>query len=200
MSNGSVFSEKYLAGTGLSQFAPILLRISMFIERKYTDSSFSPPSLPTKSPNLSASLVTRVVPERCMPMMITGFLTHLIKIQPPLCLFFFVESGEFQKFFVPADFRDSSARQHHNPVRVFYGRKPVGYDEGSPVFHQVIQRRLYLVFRFAVKRTCRLVKDKNGRVFQDGPRDGKPLPLAAGKPRPGFAYDRPRALRQSRYE
>ena len=57
----------------------------------------------------------------------------------------------------------------------------MGNGDGRSPFYQAVQTLLNNRFRFNIQRTGRLVEYQNIRVFDNRPRDGKPLPLPAGK-------------------
>ena len=91
---------------------------------------------------------------------------------------------------------DLSLLDHDNPVRIPHGREPVGYDEcGAPV-EQCLQRLLDEPLGFAVERGGGLVENQNGRVLEQRPGNGDPLPLAAGKSSAPFPDDGVIAIRQ----
>ena len=60
----------------------------------------------------------------------------------------------------------------------------MGNDEGGSMNHQALQGLLDQVLRLRVQGRGRLVQDEDGRVFEDCPSNGDPLPLAARDPDP----------------
>ncbi len=71
-------------------------------------------------------------------------------------------------------------------------------DDDRSVFDQVTQRSLYEHFRFGVEVGSGLIEDQDGRVFQQGPRNGKALALASAELGSSFSDDGIVRLRQAR--
>ncbi len=65
----------------------------------------------------------------------------------------------------------------------------MGDDEGGPVLHEPLQRRLHLPLRLGIQRRCGLVEDEDGGVPDNGPRNADPLALTAGEPHAALADD-----------
>ena len=63
----------------------------------------------------------------------------------------------------------------------------MGDDERRAVQHQIAERLLHQPLRLGVERRGRLVENEDGRVLEQRPGDGQPLPLPAGQPLPAFA-------------
>ena len=63
----------------------------------------------------------------------------------------------------------------------------VGDDEGRPALHQVGEGLLHQPLGLGVERGGGLVEDEDGRVLEQGARDGDALPLPAGEPAPPLA-------------
>src|ERR1017187_1024024 len=92
-----------------------------------------------------------------------------------------INSALGDEFFVGADFADLPLFEHHNFVRAAYRGKPVRDDDDGAVLHQVGQRPLYQHFALRVQVAGGFVQDQDGRVLQQGSRDGEALALSAGK-------------------
>src|ERR1035438_9839880 len=92
-----------------------------------------------------------------------------------------INSALGDEFFVGADFADLPIFEHHNLVRASNRGKPVRDDDDGAVLHQVGQRLLYQHFALRVQVAGGFVQDQDGRVLQQGARDGEALALAAGK-------------------
>src|ERR1700704_5144424 len=61
-------------------------------------------------------------------------------------------------------------------------------NDGAPV-SETLERCLDHALGFGIERRCRLVKQQDRRVFEQGARDGKPLLLAARKKTSLVTYD-----------
>jgi hypothetical protein len=94
-----------------------------------------------------------------------------------------------QKLFVGALFHDAALLDHHHPVRIRNGRQTVGNDKADTPFHQLPQTFLDADLGAGIDRAGRFGQDEDGRIGQDGPRDGHELPLSAGQARSPFGYD-----------
>src|ERR1017187_7114628 len=92
-----------------------------------------------------------------------------------------INSALGDEFFVGADFADLPLFEHHNLVRPAYGGKPVRDDDYGAVLHQVGQRLLYQHFALRVQVAGGFVQDQDGRVLEQGARDGEALALSAGE-------------------
>jgi hypothetical protein len=69
-------------------------------------------------------------------------------------------------------------------------------DQGSPAFHEPVERLLDHRLALGVHRGERLVQDQDGRVAQEGAGDRDPLALASGKTDAALPHHRLVALRQ----
>ena len=70
--------------------------------------------------------------------------------------------------------------EHHDPVRVFDGRKSMGDDNGGSVSADLFDRLLNQSLRRRIHRGGSLVKNQDFPVAKNRSRDGKPLLLPAG--------------------
>ena len=82
-----------------------------------------------------------------------------------------------QQFGVRAQFDQTAALQHRNPIGAFDCRQAVGNDDGGAVLHQRLERGLDCALRFRIQRRSRLVENQYRRVLEDGPCDRDALPL-----------------------
>src|SRR5579859_1174113 len=62
-----------------------------------------------------------------------------------------------------------------------YRAQPVSDDDARPVLHHLVDGILHQPLALGVKRRSSLVKDKDRWVLEQGPRNGKPLPLTAAE-------------------
>ncbi len=72
--------------------------------------------------------------------------------------------------------------------------KTVRDHERGPAAHEVRQALLDHGLRFRIEARCGFIENQNARIGENRPRDGKPLPLAAGKLHAAFPDDRVVAL------
>ena len=85
---------------------------------------------------------------------------------------------------------------HQDLVRRQNGAQTVGDHQTGAALHHALQRLLDQRFALGVEVAGGLVQDQDARVFEDDPRDGHPLLLAAGEPVPPLADDRVIAIGQ----
>ena len=78
--------------------------------------------------------------------------------------------------------------QHGDLVGVFDGAQPVGHDDAGAAPAQLCKGLLDVHFGFVVQGAGGLVQDQDGRVLQEHPGNGDPLPLAPGQLYPPFAH------------
>ena len=76
----------------------------------------------------------------------------------------------------------------------------MGYDYHSLPFDKRLQCLLHLIFIFRIGESGRLVKDKNGRIFQYGSCHAYSLSLSAGKICPFLSDTGTVSFRQAAYE
>ena len=86
-----------------------------------------------------------------------------------------------------AAFHDAAGVEHHDLVGAAHGGEAVRDDQHRPVAHQLLDGLLHQPLALGVERAGGLVEDQDGRVAEQRPRDGHPLPLAAGEARPLLA-------------
>ena len=72
---------------------------------------------------------------------------------------------------------DRPVLHHEDLVRGEDRGEPVGDQDARAVLHERLDRLLNLLLRDRVERRCRLVKDEQGRIFEEHPRDRDPLLL-----------------------
>ena len=73
---------------------------------------------------------------------------------------------------------DAALLEHQDPVGVFHGGEAVGDYQGSAVFGETLQGRLYIAFRFGIQCRGGFVQQQDRGVFDQCPGNGQPLPLA----------------------
>ena len=73
----------------------------------------------------------------------------------------------------------------------------MGDDDARPPFHQLHHRALNQKFRTRIDAGCRLIKNQNRRIGENGPRDGQQLPLALAQITAVLAQNRVVAIRHS---
>ena len=95
--------------------------------------------------------------------------------------------GGQKQLLMGAPGRDVSILQHQDLIGVHDGGKPVGYHDQRFFFCQPADGLLQLILVFRVNEGRGLVQNDDGRVLEDGPGDGKALPLPAGQPRAGIS-------------
>ena len=100
-----------------------------------------------------------------------------------------------EQLIVGADGGDAAAFENGDAVGAANGRKPMRDHHHGAVLHQVGQRGLHQGFAFGIERRGGFVQNQDGRVLEDGARDGQALALAAGEPEALFADHRLVALR-----
>ena len=78
---------------------------------------------------------------------------------------------------------DALARlHHHDPVGQIQRRQAVGDDDRRPAAGELLQHLMNKLLAFQVDLAGRLVENQDGRVAEDCPGQGDPLPLAAREP------------------
>jgi hypothetical protein len=85
------------------------------------------------------------------------------------------------KFFVGAGFHDLALVDDRKAFRVLEGGEPVGDGDGRAAGLQLVEGALDFTFGFGVHGGGGFVQNQDLGVLDDGTRNGKPLPLAAGK-------------------
>ena len=78
-----------------------------------------------------------------------------------------------------AAFHNPPGFDHVDAVRLAHGGQAVGDDDGGAVAADHVQRTLDRGLGFVVHRAGGLVQDQDGRVFQNGARQGQALALPA---------------------
>ena len=100
-----------------------------------------------------------------------------------------VGAGAGHEFLVGADLGDAAALEDDDAVGAAHGGHAVGDDEDGAALHEVGERCLHEGFALGVERGGGFVEDQDGRVLQDGARDGEALAFAAGEARTFLADD-----------
>ena len=100
-----------------------------------------------------------------------------------------IVAGFGQQLGVGADFFYVPAIHHHDLIGRQNGGEPMGNRDHGLAGGEGLQRHLNLFFRFGIERGSGLVEKKDGRVLQNGARDGKALLLSAGQEHPFIAND-----------
>ena len=72
-------------------------------------------------------------------------------------------------------------RDDEDAIRIADCSQPVCDDECRPVFCQFSKRLLDDPFRLGIESGRRFIQNEDGWIFQEHPRNGKPLLLTAGK-------------------
>ena len=80
-----------------------------------------------------------------------------------------------------AELRDFPFGNHRNFIGAANGGQAVRHHYCGSAFAQLVKCGLNLHFRAVIERTCRLVQNQNGRVFQEHSRNGNALFLTAGE-------------------
>jgi hypothetical protein len=76
----------------------------------------------------------------------------------------------------------------------------VGDDQGGAAFDELGESLLHRRLALGVESTCRLIKNQDGRVFEEGSGDGDALTLATGKKISALADGRIVSLRHGHDE
>ena len=84
---------------------------------------------------------------------------------------------------------DASVIHHDDTIGRAHRRQPMGDDDGCAPLHQCRQCVLHQPFGSGVQRRGRLVQQQDGRIAQQGARNGDPLALATGQARTAFAQE-----------
>ena len=71
--------------------------------------------------------------------------------------------------------------QHHDMVGSRHGTHPVGDHQHRLALKQTGKGALHLCLVFHIQGGCGLVQQDDGGILQQGPGNGDPLPLPAGK-------------------
>jgi hypothetical protein len=87
-------------------------------------------------------------------------------------------------------FDDDAAIEHEDLVGRSNRRKAVRDDEHGPPAHELLHRILDDGLALAVEAGRRLVEQKDGRIGEDGTRNGYTLALTSGELEAPFADDR----------
>src|SRR3974377_809438 len=82
--------------------------------------------------------------------------------------------------------KHATGLEYENAVCVANSRKPVCDDKRSPRFHDLGERGLHPCLGERIERAGRVVKNENGRILEQCPRDRQTLALAPGKQSPAF--------------
>ena len=85
-----------------------------------------------------------------------------------------------QQTLVRALLHYSAVVQDYDQIGVADGAETVGYGHGGALRGKARNRFLDQMFGFGVYRRSRLVKDQNGGVFEQRPRNGQALLLPRG--------------------
>src|SRR5690348_2221291 len=95
---------------------------------------------------------------------------------------------------------DAASVDHENLVGVNDGGKPVRDHKDRAAGKQAIDGFLDQPLRFGIERRCRLVEYEDGRIDEEGSRNGDTLSLTARETGPAFAEDGLVALWQLGHE
>ena len=101
-----------------------------------------------------------------------------------------VEAVPGEQVRVGAALDDASALEHDYQIGAADRGEPVSDDERGAVAYDLGEGPLDLVLGADVDAGRRVVEDQNGRVEQQGPSNGEPLPLAPGQRYPALADQR----------
>src|SRR5580658_8787909 len=85
---------------------------------------------------------------------------------------------------------DGSIIQNKNGVGPANGGEPMRDHDGRFTLHQTIQGFEDQLLRSRVQAGAGLIQDQYRRIANDGPGDGNPLPLSAGKSNPALTENR----------
>ena len=80
-----------------------------------------------------------------------------------------------------AGLHDAPLHEHHDAIGALDGRQAMGDHDGGAPAHQRLERSLHRALALGVERRGRLVEQQDGRVLEDGARDGQALALPAGE-------------------
>ena len=101
-----------------------------------------------------------------------------------------VEAVPGEQVRVGAALDDAAALEHDYQIGAADRGEPVSDDERGAVAYDLGEGPLDLVLGADVDAGRRVVEDQNGRVEQQGPSNGEPLPLAPGQRYPALADQR----------
>ena len=102
--------------------------------------------------------------------------SHLLHVVEAL-----VVAIEGEERIVRAALHDAPFVEHQNFVGMADGRKAVGDGDGGTGGHEAFERFLHQTFALGVERRGGLVENEDVGIFQNGTRNGHPLPLSARK-------------------
>ena len=84
-----------------------------------------------------------------------------------------------QQFLVSAAFENVSVAQHQNPVRPARGGKAMRDNESCASVCEAMQRVENQSLRFRIQSAGWFIQDQDGRVSQEGARNGESLAFAS---------------------
>ena len=92
---------------------------------------------------------------------------------------------------------EAAAIEHEDAVGLHDGGESVRYHERGAALHDFVERFLHQGLAFRIERAGRFVEKQDGRIAQQGPRDGDALALPgrqrdASLPQPGVVAMRQR--------
>src|SRR5438045_5644471 len=91
-----------------------------------------------------------------------------------------VVAGFVQQLGVCADLLDAAIIHYDDLIGRQNRGEAMGDCDDSASGSELFERLLNLLFRFGIERRCGFIKQKNGRIFQDGARNCETLLLSAG--------------------
>ncbi len=98
-----------------------------------------------------------------------------------------VDAAVVDQFFVRSNLRDTAPIHHHDFVGPPDGGKAVRDHDHGAVAHQRLERGLHQDLRFGVQVRRGFVQNQDGRILEERPRDGQPLPLTSAQLDAAFA-------------
>ena len=113
---------------------------------------------------------------------------------------FFVFSGDGRQLGVGSLLHKSAVVNDQNLIGLLDGCQPVGDGDHGLAPRQLGERLLDQVLVFGVNAGGRFVQNDDGRIFQNGARNGNALLFAAGQRAAALADDRVIPLRKRRDE
>src|SRR5690349_2377370 len=90
-----------------------------------------------------------------------------------------VEARRANQLFVRSGLDDPPLIEDDDPVGPLDGRETVRDDEHGAPLEERLERLLHEKLRFRIEARGRLVEEEDGRILEDGARDGEPLTFAA---------------------
>ena len=92
-----------------------------------------------------------------------------------------IDAAVVDQFLVRSNLRDAAPIHHHDFVRPPDSGEPVRDHDHGAIAHQRLERLLHQNLRFRIQMRRGFVQNQDGRVLEQRPRDGQPLPLSSAQ-------------------